>query len=489
MGLSVPDRGGCVEAPAALAGLTAFRRGLYSCFTGRPDGLFELGSAMLWAGPSMVTGLADFSLAPGCVRGHGSVYEALANGEVDFEAAWGLLTSLLGGASAPAGFDGLGPVFAVDVSAWPRRDAECSPGRTWYAGGGRPVAAWSYSWVVALSPGGCSWVLPVEARRVGGQGADPNRVAAAQIKAVCARLAGHGLLGAGRPAPVFVLDAGYSGPVIADLLGGLAVHLLVRLRTRSHFHARPPGHSGRGRPRKHGALLDLADPGQGPEPATREGWRHERYGAIELSAWPAMHQNQHRGWDGYWRRAYPPGTDLPIIEADLVHARTERLPRHAAAGQGLWLWHHGPTPLAARTCWALYARRFDIEHYLRYIKGHLGWQRVRPRTPAQADRYTLLVAAAYAQLHLARPAARDLRDPWQKPLPPDQLTPRRVHRGFHRLHPHLPPVAQAPKTNRPGPGRPKGSTTGPAPRHPMPPTSKLSAKTRKGNNPKNKQKP
>ena len=487
MGVSVPDRGGCVEALAALA---AFRRGLYACFARRSDGLFELNSAMLSAGPSMVSGLADFSLAPGCVRGHGSVYDALSNGEVDFEAAWALVTSLLGGASAPAGFDGLGPVFAVDVSAWRRRDAQCSPARTWYAGGGgRAVPAWCYSWVVALCPGACSWVLPLEARRVGGPGADPNRVAAEQIKAVCARLAGHGLLGAGRRAPVFVLDAGYSGPVLADLLGDVPVHLLVRLRARAHFYARPPAHTGRGRPRKHGPLLDLADPGRHAPPATHDAWWHERYGAIELSSWPAMHQNQHRGWDGYWRRAYPPGSDLPRIEGDLVHARPERLPRRTGAEQGLWLWHHGPSPLSARTCWALYARRFDIEHYFRYIKRHLGWQRVRPRTPAQADRYTLLVATAYAQLHLARAAASDLRDPWQKPLPPEQLTPRRVHRGFHRLHPHLPPVAQAPKTNRPGPGRPPGSTTGPAPRHPMPPTSKLNAKTRKGNNPKTKQKP
>jgi hypothetical protein len=80
-----------------------------------------------------------------------------------------------------------------------------------------------------------------------------------------------------------------------------------------------------------------------------------------------------------------------------------------------------------------------------------------------------IVIAAHAQLLLARPLAADLRRPWEKhPDPARPLAPGRVRRGFRNIRRDLGTPARVPKPSRPGPGRPKGSSKGPATRHLLP---------------------
>jgi DDE superfamily endonuclease len=111
---------GCTAMPMPtfpLARLGGFRAELHACFARRADALFELGDALLCA--KAVPSLPHLSLEPVCRRGWGSVYAALARGRIDAERLRDLLASSL----PPA--DPL--VFAVDVTTWPRCDAECSP--------------------------------------------------------------------------------------------------------------------------------------------------------------------------------------------------------------------------------------------------------------------------------------------------------------------------------------------------------------------------
>jgi hypothetical protein len=100
-----------------LVRLGAFRDQLHACFPRRADALFELGDALLCA--EAFPSLPHLSLEPVHRRGWGSVYDALASGRVDSERLRDLLASHLPVA------DPL--VFAVDVTTWPRCDAECSP--------------------------------------------------------------------------------------------------------------------------------------------------------------------------------------------------------------------------------------------------------------------------------------------------------------------------------------------------------------------------
>jgi hypothetical protein len=146
----------------------------------------------------------------------------------------------------------------------------------------------------------------------------------------------------------------------------------------------------------------------------------------------------------------------------------QRLPSGATA-KPVWLWCStgsptattataGPTPDPATVdlWWQAFLRRFDIEHTFRMLKQTLGWTVPKLRDPLAADRWTWLIIAAYTQLRLARPLAADLRRPWEKPAPPERLTPARIRRGFRHLRATTSNPASAPKLTRPGPGRPPG---------------------------------
>ena len=181
-----------------LVRLGGFRAELHACFTRRADALFELGDALLCA--QAVPSLPHLSLEPVHRRGWGSGYAALTHGEVDAER----LRDLLAGSLAPAG----SLVFAVDVTTWPRCDAECSPERGYYYhpsrhSAGQPIiAGWAYQWIAQLSFDRDSWTAPVDAARLHPLD-DTDQQAARQIRALLGRLP------AGQAVPLFVFDAGY----------------------------------------------------------------------------------------------------------------------------------------------------------------------------------------------------------------------------------------------------------------------------------------
>src|SRR5229473_5256851 len=118
-------------------------------------------------------------------------------------------------------------------------------------------------------------------------------------------------------------------------------------------------------------------------------------------------------------------------------------------------------------CFRAYLHRFDIEHTYRFAKHGLGWAGSALREPGQVSRWTWLIIAAITQLRLARAIAEDRRLPWERPRKPGRLTPGRVRRDFARLLTLTGTPASPPKPSNAGPGRPKGRTSTPAPRHPV----------------------
>src|SRR5215208_6583612 len=145
--------------------LRAFRDSLYRCFDRRADALFELGDALLTAG--VVPSPVHLSLEPAHRRGWGSLYAALDRGRLDA----GALRRLL--ARHPLAVRGEAPVYAVDVSVWPRCDAE-------------------------------SRTAPMDVERVRPT-QNTNVIAAAQVKALLDRLPTE----EAAAVPLFVFDAGY----------------------------------------------------------------------------------------------------------------------------------------------------------------------------------------------------------------------------------------------------------------------------------------
>jgi len=435
-----------------LVRLGAFRDQLHACFSRRADALFELGDALLCA--QAVPSLPHLSLEPVCRRGWGSVYAALARGEVDAERLRDLLVSVL--------LDADPPVFAVDVTTWPRCDAECSPSRGFYYhpsrhSAGQPIiAGWAYQWIAQLGFDRDSWTAPVDARRLYPLD-DTDQTAAQQIRLLLERLP------VGGPLPWFVFDGGYDSAQLTLDLADAPAAVLVRLRSNRCFYADPPPAARSpkgGRPRRHGAKFNCADPTTWPAPTATLHACDDQYGAVTVQAWSRLHPKQQRH-PGHGTRG-----PRPIVRGTVIRVQVERVPAKTRPPKVLWLWWAGPGELDLDLAWRAYTRRFDLEHTLRFCKQTLGWTTPRPRHPEQADRWTWLVLASYAQLRLARQVATDVRLPWERPRPPGKLSPYRVRRGFPRLVCALGSPAAAPKPAGRSPGRPKGRRSGPAMRHP-----------------------
>jgi len=488
--------------------LREFRSRLYACLTSRADAQFGLVDAILCADHA-VTSLVQLSLVPQFGRGHGALYDALAAGQIDEEALAqllaGTLPQLIDDGPARTWITGHDQIdhglleqalaqvpaeqaaqvreacarwtrlrFAIDATPYPRPDAECSPGRGHVHHDAcrcdstrKTIPGWEYQFVAALGHLRTAWAALVDVERT--TPATRTRQTARQVKNLLRRLQAAGNGGAG--APLVIMDAGYSAAALTAALAGQDVHLLIRLASGSVFYADPVTWPGKnGRPGKHGtrvACHKADDPDQsnpGPdESLTLPGT--PLYGTVRVDAWHQVHPLIHgdrgyfTGWDG----------DLPVLPGTVLRVRVDHLPDGRKPHKTMWLWHAGPAPLSCDELWRAYLARFDEEHAFKFVKGTLGLTAAKVRTPDQADRWVRLVMAAFAQLLLARPLAADLRRPWETRPPAGRpLSPGRVRRGFANIRARLGTPAHVAKPARPGPGRPKGTTSGPAPRHPVP---------------------
>ncbi len=444
--------------PLTLNTLRQFRAGVYDCFGARRDALFELLDAATVAG--FVPSLAYLSLPPVHRRGWGSLYDALAAGDIDAPALRELV--------ARYPLDDGQPIYALDTSVWPRDDAETSPGRGHYfssarQSAGKPiVTGWSYSWLAQLSFTHDSWTAPLDVQRVPA-GGNVHAVAAAQISELMEHVPA-----ADRPVPLFVFDAGYDPEALARELAeldGQHVAVLVRLRSDRCFYADPPAPpvgSTVGRPRRHGQKFTCAEERTWWAPTSEHREQHAQYGLVRVRAWAGVHaKTQNHPQRGSYRTK-------PTVRGTLVLVEVERLPRQTRIPRRLWLWWRGPDQPDLAVVWRAYVHRFDLEHTYRFCKQTLNWTTPRVRTPEQADRWTWLVTLAYTQLRLARRTIEDVHLPWEPPQRPDRrmLTAARVRQAFPQLLVTLGTPANAPKPCGRSPGRPKGARSGRAPRFP-----------------------
>jgi hypothetical protein len=398
------------------------------------------------------------SAAPEPGGGWGSLYAALSKGRIDE----GDLRDLL--ARQPLRYDGRSapPVYAVDVSVWARCDAEASPGRGYYYhpsrhSAGQPiVAGWAYQLVAELGFERDSWVAPVDARRVPPE-EDVNDAAAERVRALVSRPVRWGV--GGGDVPLFVFDAGYDPVRLLKRLEECRAQILVRLHSGRTFYADPPTLERRpvGRPCLHGKKFDLKNPKSWHEPSAEHFAEDAGYGKVQVRAWSGLHPKTRKAGERY-------GSDsAAVVRGTVVLVEVERLPRgeRRRKPKRLWVWWHGEGEPDLNLLWSSYVRRFDLEHAVKLCKGTLGWTTPRVRYPEQADRWTWLILAAYAQLQLARAIVADRRLPWEKPLPPAKLTPTRVLRSFATLLPLVSTPAVPPKPCGRSPGRPKdGSRVG-----------------------------
>jgi hypothetical protein len=391
------------------------------------------------------------------------VYQGLAEGRIDEEALRDLLV-----ACRPRDWP---LVFAVDTSTYPRPWAAASPGREWHhhscpgshGGDGAAVPGWAFQWLGQLSFTPDSWTAPQDQVRAGA-GDDATRQAAAQIIAHAARLRADGEDGI----PLYVLDAGYDeAPLTWDLRGHLdRVQVLVRLRNdRVMYRDPPPRIPGKaGRPRKHGSGMDRSEcgnPATWGTPDQELALDDEKYGQVSVMSWSGLHPKLS------CRGRFAGFKAPPVIRCHLIRVTVARLPGGRTVPGPLWLWWNGPGTPDLDLIWRAYLQRFDIEHTFRFAENTLGWDKAALRHPEQVSRWTWLIIAAITQLRLARPLAEDHRQRWERRRRQGKLSPGRVRRDFGRLAALAGTPARPPKPSKPGPGRPKGRTNGPAIRYPV----------------------
>ncbi len=296
--------------------LRRFRSGFHQCLTGWPDAAFELTDAMLCS-PAPVASVPALSLEPAFRRSHGSLYKALARGEVDDEAMRDLLVE-----HRPRDWP---PVFAVDASTWARCDAETSPERAFYYSAsqhsaGQPiVAGWSYQWVCGLDWAHDSWTAPMDVRRIP-VSSGTTALTVAQVADLTDRL--H----ASDPdagVPMFVFDAGYDPIALTHELADVAAGIVVRIRDDRVFYTDPvpPAAATVGRPRRHGDRFGCANPATWPVPDAELRAEDRRYGTVHVQAWHGLHPKL--GRRGHWADHDQP----PIVTGTVIRVDVEHLPK------------------------------------------------------------------------------------------------------------------------------------------------------------------
>jgi hypothetical protein len=411
-------------AGEALGRLAEFRRGFYGCLWRCPDALFEVAEAVLTA-PGPVASLPYLSLEPGFRRGHGMVYQALAEGRIDEEALRDLLV-----AARPRDWP---LVFAIDASTYPRPAAETSPGREWHhhscpghharhaghrgsAGdGGAVVAGWAFQWLAQLSFSPGSWTAPQDQVRTG-TGDDPGRAAAQQVIAHSARLRADGE----RSIPLYVFDGGYDeAPLTWDLRGHLdRVQILVRVRNDRVLYRDPPPRvpGQRGRPRKHGARKDgrfeCADPATWGPPGQELSLDDERYGHVSVKSWGGLHPKL------FCRGRFAGLAKPPVIRCHLIRVTVTRLPNGRKVPGPLWLWWAGPGAPDPDLIWRAYIHRFRHRAHLPVRQAHPGLGQGRAPLPGAG---LPLDMADHRRPHHAPPRPPGCRRP-----PPALGTPPRA---------------------------------------------------------------
>lgn len=300
---------------------------------------------------------------------------------------------------------------------------------------------------------------------------DVNTAAATPIKALLARRPADGAV------PLFVVDAGYDPVQVALDLDGVRVATLVRLRKDRCFSADPdPATAARtGRPPPHGHTFDCTAPASWLPPTAELHTEDPQYGTVRVRAWAGLHpkQQNHPGRGTKKTR--------PVVRGTVILVAMSRLPGPPRPWQLLWVWWSGPGPPDLDVIGRAYSRRFDAEHPFRFLEQGLNWTVPREaggpwpiadppwvRHPAQADRWTWLVLAAYTPRRLAAAGVPDQCLPGERPRREEHaLSPYRVRRAFSALFLIIGTPAHAPKPCGRSPGRPTGRLSTPAPRHPV----------------------
>lgn len=406
--------------------LLAFRQSVYKCITRARDSLFELMDAVLVM--PRVKSFPELSTAGVFRRRWSSLYEALEDGQIDREKILRLEIEHL-----PADEQ---PLLAGDHTAWAREQAYTLKDRTFEhqpspIKGQKPITiGHGYSTLGVVPEKGGSWFLPLLHERIKSE-MTPSAKMAEQLREVCSLLPNR---------PLGLFDSEYGSGLFIKETKGIDCDLLFRLRPNRKLRREPPPYPGFGRPPKHGAVFRLSDPATWPEPDQEWEVEDEKLGPVIIRQWNNLHFQD------------APDRLVTAFRVERLNARKTR--RDPGV---VWLGYCGSQNLPPQL-WRHYLSRYIIEHWYRFINQSLSWKLPRLGTPEQSELWSVLMVLVSWQLWLSRSEVADNPQTWQKPQPPEKMTPGRVHQSIAGVLAGIGTPAQPPKPRGKSSGFLKGST-------------------------------
>lgn len=421
-----------------------FRQELYECFGQYRDALFNLADALL--SETQAHSVIELSLSPHFERKWSSLYAALQHGKLDqarFE------QTLLKFAPTPA--PGQRLVLAVDASNIERPFSETSRDRGYLYVHNLPecdapvTVGWQFSTVVVLPPQCSSHTYIVSNRRIP-TSQTPAQVASTQLKEL-------------RPyfeeRPINLGDRYYP---TKDFLVEVSPHydLLARLKANRVFYRQPvvvaAGERGRGAPAKHGPRFQCKAAATHGQPDREWQGLDEAGATLMVSEWKGLHLRQ-----------------APQLPLSVMRVR-----RYGASGKRRdplesWFVWSAQSELELSEVWAIYKRRFSIEHGFRFDKQDLLWAQPHLREPDQFELWTALVSMVHDELVVAE-AEAEVEDlglaalrPWESRK--RVLSPQQIRRGLGGIMNELGSPARKCQSRGKGRGRAFGAKIEPALRY------------------------
>jgi hypothetical protein len=446
--------------------LVQFRHRLYQNFTNRADTLMELVDAL--CSTTSARSVVEYSLAPCFRRTYCTLYKALAEWQCDQRQLACLLAPYLPRPRARSFW-----LFGVDVTPQPRPFAQTLSDRALVyqpnpVAGNTPVTIGHQYSSVALLPEAQAqrspwWVVPLASARVASAD-DTEGVGVAQIDALLddETLPFHDQL------CVEVADSKYSKPAYLHAHRRHAnLVTIVRVAANRTFYRAAQGGTERasaGHATWYGARFALGDPSSWPPSDTHAVTQHvsrrgKRY-RVEIVTWHNCLMRGQRTPKLLPMQHYP-FTVLRIVFSDQAGRE--------AFGRPLWLNVVGQRrhELTAFEIYHAYAKRYDLEHFLRFGKQQLLLAGFQTAESEREESWWHLAHLAYAQLWLACDAVEAVPRPWERNLRAmrsGQISPSLAQRDFGRISRQIGTEAQPPK--RPGisAGRRVGTRLPPRPR-------------------------
>jgi hypothetical protein len=400
--------------------LIQFRQAAYPLLGNAHDALFELCDANLEM--KNIHCLAELSLASAFRRQWSSVYEALQDGRPDRLALLRLYLS-----QRPAQEQ---LILASDHTAWSRLWAGTLPGRSYQhqptpIPGRRPVTIGHGYGTLAIIPEQTgSWALPLLHEQITDQ--KPVLLATRQLRQVYELLQQRFLC---------LLDSEYGCATFLSATADLPIDRLFRLRTNLCLEGPTKPRKPKGAPPKHGIPFKFKDPTTWWEPDQIIEEEDPHFGPLVIRIWEGLRFKQ--------------ALDCRMIVAQIERVRslgTRRKPKI------IWLGWFGAEPPAH--WWSLYARRYPIDHWYRFVKSRLHWTLPLLSSSSQCQCWSDLMPLMSWELWLARPIAEDCHLPWQKAQ--TQLTPGRVCQAWEGILARIGTPTQVCKSRGKSPGWPKG---------------------------------